>query len=357
MPICKIPLRNIFSVLSELYKWFTALYLAGAAVYAVKNRLCYTNVVLFGNVFFAVSLIFDRIYPIYEPIFGGWFPETGCIAAALAAGYEYWRKIAAAYRLGIAYGEERKRMEKQIRIQKENYAVLTEKLEETKRLRHDLRQHFRVISTMLQSREYDSLTEYINRYNESINEICPAVFCDNPALNAVLNYYFKMAGETDIEFDIVVSAKKDIPISDTDISILFGNLIENAIDACERQKDGGRRVKLSCSVDSSQIIFGLENTYSGRIRTMGGKLCSVRNNGFGIGLDSVRKVVDKYDGVLDISYTDTVFTVSFTMSFGIGRLDELYCRTYDFKKSKYRLDDKRSHRRGCSALYIRSCKL
>ena len=164
-----MPVHTAFSVISEIYKWCTALYLICTSVYAIAKKLYYSHALLFGITVFALSLVFDRIYPLYEPIYGGWFPEIGCSVMIITLGYEHWREIASAYHMRIAFSEERRQMERQIAIHKENYVHLTEKIEEARKLRHDLRQHFRVMNSFLKNEQYDNLNEYLNSYSENAN--------------------------------------------------------------------------------------------------------------------------------------------------------------------------------------------
>lgn len=317
MPVCGMPVRTAFSTISEIYKWCTALYLIFTSIYAIAKKLYYTHALLFGITVFAMSLLFDRIYSLYEPICGGWFPEIGCCVMIITLSYEHWREISAAYHTRIAFSEERRQMERQIAIHKENYVHLTEKIDEARKLRHDLRQHFRVMSSFLKNNQYDNLNEYLNNYFENADISAPIVFCNNITLDALFNYYSGIAQKNGIEFNISLAAQNDIPISDTDLSILFGNLIENAIEACEHQKFGSRKISLRGKADDEQIIFEMKNTFTGEIKKRGFVFYSSKHSGLGIGLESVKEIVSKYGGVIDISDNNNIFTVSLAISLNI----------------------------------------
>ena len=65
----------------------------------------------------------------------------------------------------MALDDERRLMERQINLYKENYVHITEQIEETRKLRHDMRQHFRVINDFANNRQFDKIAEYLEEYS------------------------------------------------------------------------------------------------------------------------------------------------------------------------------------------------
>ena len=114
-------------------KILVSLYLAANVVYAA---VCGENFSFFvpaltGIV--CVSLWADRIFPLYEPKYGGFFPEYCSLAAVTAGAFFLWSQLADAYRLNHFYEEERKRLSTQVAVQKAHYGELTEKIDVYKR--------------------------------------------------------------------------------------------------------------------------------------------------------------------------------------------------------------------------------
>lgn len=310
-PLFTTGIRSIFSHILTVYKWAVLLYLIFTDIYSIVNNREKTSPLIFGTVFFASSLIFDRLYPLYEPIYGGWFFETGCIVMIISLGFVHWRNMVYSYKKGISFEEEHKYMKKQIEIQKENYANIKDKIEKTKKLNHDFRHHIFVIEEYLQNKEYNKLTEYLKSINNDFYISDPVVFCSNTAMNALIHYYYTVSLKNSVDFSASVNVPSDIAVNDTDISIITGNLLENALEAVLRQRTNDKRfIKVYGNAEKSQLILTIENSFDGSIRKSGDRFYSSKRDDFGIGIDSVKAAVKKYNGIINISHTDTVFTVS-----------------------------------------------
>ena len=130
-------------------------------------------------------------------------------------------------------------------------------------------------------------------------------------MNALIHYYYTVSLKNSVDFSASVNVPSDIPISDTDISIITGNLIENALEATLKQRTNDKRyIKIYGNAEKSQLILTIENSFDGSIRKDGDKFYSSKRDDFGIGIESVKAAVNKYNGMINISHTDSVFTVS-----------------------------------------------
>ena len=149
-------------------------------------------------------------------------------------------------------------MERQINLYKENYVHITEQIEETRKLRHDMRQHFRVINDFANNRQFDKIAEYLEEYSSETNDTVPLFFCENLTLDALLHFYVSSSVKNSIDFKTSVSVPNGLPMSDIDFSILVGNLVENAMEACSKAPIENRRIVLNCTADKSKLILDLK---------------------------------------------------------------------------------------------------
>ena len=310
-PLFTTGIRSTFSHILTVYKQSVLLYLICTDIYSIFRNLEKTSPLIFGTVFFASSLVFDRLYFLYEPIYGGWFAEIGCIVMIISLGFVHWRNMLYSYKKGISFEEEHKYMQKQIEIQKENYINIKDKIEKTKKLNHDFRHHIFVIEEYFQNKEYNKLSEYLKSINNDFYVSEPVVFCYNTAVNALIHYYYTVSHKNSIDFSASVNVPSDIAVNDTDLSIITGNLLENALEAALKQRPNDKKfIKIYGNAEKSQLILTIENSFNGNIIKNGDKFYSTKRDDFGIGIDSVKAAVKKYNGIIDISYTDSVFTVS-----------------------------------------------
>lgn len=104
-------------------------------------------------------------------------------------------------------------------------------------------------------------------------------------------------------------------MSDIDFSILVGNLVENAMEACSKAPLKNRRIVLNCTADKNKLILDLKNTFDGNVKKIGSKFLSFKKGMHGLGLESVNAVVDKYHGVMNVSNSADMFIVSLVIFF------------------------------------------
>ena len=104
-------------------------------------------------------------------------------------------------------------------------------------------------------------------------------------------------------------------VTDIDICIILGNLLENAYEACVRQTDGTRYITVKIHQTGRVLIILVENSYSGLMRKKGGVFLSAKaKNRKGIGLESVVDVTKKYNGIPKIEYDGKIFRVSLLLN-------------------------------------------
>ena len=103
--------------------------------------------------------------------------------------YVYFANIGKSYHINIVLEAENKQMKKRIEIQKESYNQISEPMNNTKRLRHDMKQHIYVMESFLNKGEYKNLSNYLSSYKSSFDVLETEIFCNNPTINALLHYY------------------------------------------------------------------------------------------------------------------------------------------------------------------------
>ena len=121
----------------------------------------------------------------------------------------------------------------------------------------------------------------------------------------------------DIPLSLNISLDYTPPISDTELCIILGNLLENAIEACNRMKSTERFITFKLSMASTSIlVIQISNSYEGVIRQTpdGTFLSSKVRDRKGIGLASVLSTTEKYNGIARIEYPDHTFKVSLLLN-------------------------------------------
>ncbi len=199
--------------------------------------------------------------------------------------------------------------EVQVMIKQKQFETLQERIDEARTAKHDMRQHLHMISAYIEDEKYDELKAYINNFRKTIPENITISYCEHYGINALLQYFAGVARENNIAFTAQIELPAKITIPDDVVAVLIGNLLENAVEACEKEKKPVIRIR--SQMQGNAIFFKVVNTFTGKVKKApDGLYLSTKHEGRGIGLRSVRGIVNDYNGILKISQEDGLFSVS-----------------------------------------------
>ena len=294
------------SWISEGMKWLAALYLIIRGIKDPGKK--YGRTVLAGTVVYGCSLGADRLWPVYEPVVGGWFPEIGGLFMMGAFGSILFREIADAYRLKLVYEVYSRQTELRLMAQKNHYEKLKEQMEETNRVRHDMRQHLRLIASLLENQKYEEIREYLAKYTvEFQTRLYYRCFCANTVVDSILHYYEEVCRQKNIDFRCEAEIPLDTGVEDTDFCRLFGNLMENGVEAAGKCTKNRRFLSVKTWVKGNKLLIRIENSSIGTLERSGKRLLSGKHEGKGIGTFSASEIAEKYGGLADFSQEGDVF--------------------------------------------------
>ena len=201
-------------------------------------------------------------------------------------------------------------------LQAVQYEHLKNRIAETQRARHDLRHHTAVMAGFLDAGELDKLAAYLDSYRKSLPADGSIQYCKNSVINLLLLYFAQQAREREIAFDVHMDIPADLNIAENDLSVVLGNLLENALEACTQQTRGLRRITICGKANGSTLLLTIDNTYEQEIlRDANGAYLSTKHKGVGLGLESVRQIALRYDGVFQAEQKDGVFFASVLLNY------------------------------------------
>jgi len=204
------------------------------------------------------------------------------------------------------------------KLQEEHFKTIQLHIAESKQAEFDLLQHLSAIRAYAAADENDRLDFYLSEYIEALPGNMDTAYCENFAVNAVLQYYISMADKDNIETDVHTVVPLSTGISDTDLCIVFGNSIENAIEAC-RRFDGERFIKINSKIVGKNLAITIDNSFDGIVDEKDGVFFSRKRDdnasdkssasgrGEGIGISSVKAVAAKYDATARFEADGNVF--------------------------------------------------
>jgi len=203
--------------------------------------------------------------------------------------------------------ERFRRLEEVIRAQNEQMESMQEQLEAAAKFRHDCRQELLMLREFAADGDRAALENYLPQVQLD-QRTAEAPVCRNPMINAIYRAYRAKAEAAGIELDAMVEADESLWLTGTDVGVLFGNLLENAVTAATEAEDGQRRIRIRTTQTEGSLVITMGNTYGGeRIFQEDGLFASTKPGHKGIGLDSIRRIARAYDGDVKFGLDEDMF--------------------------------------------------
>lgn len=204
---------------------------------------------------------------------------------------------------------------KQIELCKSQIQEREETNMNIRNMKHDIENHLICIREYLE--HYDS--EYAKKYVDNLLhggtyfKESTAINTGNIVVDALMKHKFMIMQQNRIELKSHIEIPYNMLINDADLCIIMGNCLDNSIEAvCKMDDRRTKYIRLGLIYRKKSLLFRIENPYSGNIirDTKGNLLTTKKDAGnHGLGLNSVQKAVQKYDGQMDMTEKDGIFRV------------------------------------------------
>lgn len=177
--------------------------------------------------------------------------------------------------------------------------------------RHDYHNHIQSMKAYLSMGKLQELDAYFNELDEDLTTVDTVIKTGNVKIDAILNSKISLAAEKNIrvEAKAVIPADLNLKISEIDLSLVIGNLMDNAIEACMKIEEEDRRfIRIYIDILKGQLYLYLMNASEGKLFREGKIYLTTKNKEYhGLGLLRMDKVIEKYHGYLDRQNEDGVF--------------------------------------------------
>ena len=200
-----------------------------------------------------------------------------------------------------------KSMEKQADLQYKYYVRQEQKYNKTLGLLHDINKHIKSIEQLYLNGNTETAVEYTKQISGMLQPLITVKYTGNPILDILLADYLSIMGEKQIDFDIQVDNVKMDFMDAMDITTIFGNLLDNAIEAYDNI-DNNKKIFLKIGAYHKMISIRIENNCTA-VKWKNGVPASEKGQNHGMGLLNVRHSVEKYDGNIKLKVEDKKFIV------------------------------------------------
>ena len=194
---------------------------------------------------------------------------------------------------------------RQIELQKLHYSDVTAQYEHIRRMRHDISSHLYTIEVLLKEGQYDRAAEYSAEVSEACRYKSNLGSCENPIVDAFLFFRSEELTARGYDMQMHVSIPANSKIHDADMIVGFGNLLDNAVEAC--QNSGKKQIYLLAHMEKGYLYIEERNPLGSDTGSKGRRIPELER---GIGFHILKELAEKYSGSFDTSAGETEFTAS-----------------------------------------------
>jgi len=174
--------------------------------------------------------------------------------------------------------------------------------------RHDYHNHIQVLKAHMELREYSPAEDYLDMLEKDLRSVDTILKTGNVMVDAILNSKLTMMREREIQVDATAVVPQEVNISGIDLSVLIGNLLDNAMEACMRiEKKEDRFIRIYIDIIKKQLYICVTNSMEGRARKSGMLFLSSKEGIHGFGILRIDNIVSKYHGYINRQDEQGVF--------------------------------------------------
>lgn len=188
--------------------------------------------------------------------------------------------------------------QERLKNQMDMYQYMEGVYSEQRKKTHEFKNYVSCIHGLLKKQNYSEALTYIEEINNNWIEEIDYINTNNAIINSILNQKFKQAKKKGIPILFSLNDLSNVAIRDEDMVTLLANLLDNAIEACEKIRNGSKVIKLRFLEEDGKITILVRNPVAESVKYSGNELVTTKKEEgeHGIGLTNIKSVVNKYGG-------------------------------------------------------------
>lgn len=188
-----------------------------------------------------------------------------------------------------------------------HYAEVENVYREMRGWKHDYHNHMQVIKAYLDAGQISACGEYLQQLEQDLKKVDTVVKTGNMKTDPILNSKLSLAKHYHIPVDVTAKVPEKMQMTDTELCVMIGNLMDNAIEACLKIKEEDKRfIRIYIGTLKKQFYISITNSTAKKYRTKG-KYLTEKGKNHGFGLSRVDTIVKKYGGYLNRQNEPEVF--------------------------------------------------
>lgn len=201
-------------------------------------------------------------------------------------------------------------MQERTKNQIKFYRNMNENYEKQRKKAHDYKNQLTCIQGLIAGGKFEETKEYIEELTGTLNKEVDLIDTNNLVVNSIINQKYSYAQSKDITMAIKVNDLSNIVMKEEDMVILLSNLLDNAIEACEKCKN--KIIKVKIIDEKDQTIIAVNNPVEGEVVVENNRFITTKKDkaNHGIGLLNIKSIVEKYNGISAIKCENGWFKFS-----------------------------------------------
>lgn len=210
------------------------------------------------------------------------------------------------------YERENLELKQQMNIYEQQIRSDIDNSRKLRGVRHDMKHHIREINDLLTKNKVEQAKDYLYQMNSEILNAQNMYNTGHEAFDGILNYYAEKYANKSLRLEVSVAIPENLEINIFDVNIVLGNLLDNALENAISKT----QVDFSLKYNAGMLHISMSNLFEGNIKRVDGNIVSRKGENHGLGLDNVKRIVDKYDGTMVMECDGGRFDVDVIMFVG-----------------------------------------
>lgn len=198
----------------------------------------------------------------------------------------------------------------QYELQTNNLNQLEKYQKDIRRISHDIKNHKIILYNLIKNNDNEKALTYLQSFGTGFDDSSYEILTNHKILNALFLKKKEICKNNNINFNLEIDIPQTISISDFDICIIVGNLIDNAIEACNKLENNAY-INVKSKIANNNFIFEIKNNFDGLINYDKNKILTSKNDilNHGLGISNIKTTIEKYFGTYDFSNDNNEFVV------------------------------------------------
>lgn len=179
--------------------------------------------------------------------------------------------------------------------------------------RHDYHNHLQVMKAELAAGQLDELERYLDELERDLDRVDAYVKFGNLMFDAILNSKLSLAERGGVDVTCKVVVPDELSVDNVDLCVILGNLLDNALESCEKVEPGQRWLRVYVAARGAQLYASVQNAAVEDPSFVARHYITEKRGNHGLGMKRVAAVVDKYDGYLNLANEPGIFAAEVSL--------------------------------------------